>query len=182
MSQSYARVHLTLEGTVTPVIALEPFPAVFFSIYQDEAGEGIVKILNRDDRPLEITQLEPARPEVPVAVNVLVKPDLYASPEVVDFGEVNREQWLRVAAMGDALTQVVGIRRRHGAFAITSVSSNIPGLDIAVSPSRPAETVRIDIKLVPEQVKQGVVSGVIRLGTTDPMFPEVAIPVRGEIR
>jgi hypothetical protein len=40
----------------------------------------------------------------------------------------------------------------------------------------------MDIKLVPDQVKQGVVNGVIRLGTTDPMFPEVAIPVRGEIR
>ena len=125
---------------------------------------------------------QPIRPELPVAVNVFVKPDLYASPEVVDFGEVNLEQLRRVPALGDVLTQVVGIKRRHGAFAITSVGSNIPGLDIAVSPSRPAETFRMDIKLIPDQVKQGVVSGMIRLGTSDPMFPEIAIPVRGEIR
>jgi hypothetical protein len=224
--QSYAPVRLTLRGTVTPVIALEPFPAVFFSVYQDEGGEGTVKIVNRDDRPLEITQLEPVgnhftaqvrtlvpgqeyalvvnvpagtefgrfqervvihtnqpvRPEVPVAVNVLVKPDLYASPEVVDFGEVNLQQLLRVPGLrDDALTQVVGIRRRQGAFAITSVSS-IPGVEVTISPSGPAETFRMDIKLIPDQVKQGMVSGVIRLGTSDPMFPEITVPVRGEIR
>jgi hypothetical protein len=224
--ESYAPVRLTLRGVVTPVIAMEPFPAVFFSVYQDESAERMVKIVNRDDRPLEITQLEPvgshftaqvrtlvpgqeyalvvqvpadtelgrfqegivihtnqpARPEVPVAVNVFVKPDLYASPEVVDFGEVNGERLLRAPALRDAITKVVGIRRRQGAFAITSVRSNLPGLDITVSPSGPAETFRVDIKLVPDQVKPGVVSGVIRLGTTDPMFPEIAIPVRGEIR
>jgi hypothetical protein len=224
--QSYAPVRLTLRGMVTPVISLEPFPAVFFSVYQDKGGEGMVKIVNRDDRPLEITQLEPlgshftaqvrtlipgqeyalvvrvpagtefgrfqesivvhtnqpARPEVPVAVNVLVKPDLYASPEVVDFGEVNREQLLRVPALRDGFTQVVGIMRRQGAFAITSVGSDIPGLDIKVAPSGPAETFRMDINLIPDQLKQGVVSGMIRLGTSDPMFPEIAVPVRGEIR
>src|SRR5262245_10196023 len=224
--QSYAPVRLTLRGTVTPVIALDPFPAVFFSVYQDEGGEATVKIVNRDDRPLEITQLEPIgshfiaqvrtlvpgqqyalvvnvpagtefgrfqegvvvhtnqplRPEVRVAVNVFVKPDLYASPEVVDFGEVNLEQLRQVPALSDAFTQVVGIRRRQGAFIITSVGSNIPGLDVSVSPSRPAETFRMDIKLIPDQVKQGVVSGVIRLRTSDPMFPEIAVPVRGEIR
>ena len=224
--QSYAPVRLTVRGTVTPVIALEPFPAVFFSVYQDEGGEGMVKIINHDDRPLEITQLEPlgshftahvrtvvpgqeyalvvnvpagtefgrfqegvvihtnqtVRPEVPVAVNVFVKPDLYASPEVVDFGEVNLEQLLRVPALRDGLTQVVGITRRQGAFAITSVRSDIPGLDIKVSPSRPAESFRMDIGLVPDRLKQGVVSGVIRLGTSDPMFPEIAVPVRGQIR
>jgi len=224
--QSYAPTRLTLRGTVTPVIALDPFPAVFFSVYQDEGGEGMVKILNRDDRPLEVTQVEPLgnhftaqvrtlvpgqeyalivnvragtefgrfrervvihtnqplRPEVPVAVNVLVKPDLYASPEVVDFGEVNLEQLRQIPALRDGLAQVVGIRRRQGAFTITSVGSNIPGLDVSVSPSRPAETFRMDIKLIPDQVKQGMVSGVIRLGTSDPMFPEITVPVRGEIR
>ena len=223
---SYAPVRLTLRGIVTPIISLQPFPAVFFSVYQDEGGEGMVKIVNRDDRPLEITRLEPlgshftaqirtlvpgaeyalvvrvpagtefgrfqegvvihtnqpARPEVPVAVNVFVKPVLYASPEAVDFGEMNLEQLLRVPALRDGLTQVVGISRREGAFAITSVSSDIPGLDIKVSPSEPAESFRMDISLVPDRLKQGPVSGIIRLCTSDPMFPEIAVPVRGEIR
>jgi hypothetical protein len=40
----------------------------------------------------------------------------------------------------------------------------------------------MDIKLIPDQVKQGMVSGVIRFGTSDPMFPEITVPVRGEIR
>jgi hypothetical protein len=224
--QSYAPVRLTLRGTVTPVIGLDPFGAIFFSVYQDEGGEGIVKIVNHDDQPLEITQLQPfgshftaqvravvpgqeyalvvnvpagtafgrfqervvvhtnqpLRPEVPIAVNVFVKPDLYASPEVVDFGEVNLERLRQIPALRDGLTQVVGIRRRQGAFTITSVGSNISGLDVSVSPSRPAETFRMDIKLIPDQVKQGLVSGVIRLGTSDPMFPEITVPVRGEIR
>jgi hypothetical protein len=150
--QSYAPVRLTLRGTVTPVIALDPFAAVFFSVYQDEGGEGMVKIVNRDDRPLEITQLEPVgnhftaqvrtlvpgqeyalvvnvpagtefgrfrervvihtnqpvRPEVPVAVNVFVKPDLYASPEVVDFGEVTSNN------CGRSLRCVMNSRKSSG--------------------------------------------------------------------
>jgi len=95
---------------------------------------------------------------------------------------VNLEQLRQASALRDALAQVVGITRRQGAFAITSVGSNIPGLDIKISPSGPAESFRMDIKLNPDQLKQGWVSGMIRLGTSDPMFPEIAVPVRGEIR
>jgi hypothetical protein len=223
---SQAPRRLMLTGTVTPVIALEPFAAVFFSVYQDEGGERAIKIVNRDDRQLEITRLEPlgkhftaavrtlvegqeyalvvrvaagtelgrfqealvvhtnqpTRPKVPVAVNVLVKPDLYASPEVVDFGQVDLEQLRRAPALRDALTQVVGIKRRQGAFVITSVETDIPGLDVVLSPSRPTETFRMDVRLVPAQMERGMVNGAIRLRTNDPIFPEVVVPVRGEIR
>ena len=221
-----APVRLTLTGTVTPVIAVEPFAAVFFSVYQDEGGERAIKIVNRDDRPLEIARLEPfgvhftaavrtlvegqeyavvvrvapgtergrfqealvvhtnqpTRPEVPVAVNVLVKPDLYASPEIVDFGLLDLEQLRRTAALDDALTQVVGIRRRQGAFVITSVETDIPGLDVTLSPSGPTETFRMDVTLVPSRMERGSINGAIRLRTNDPIFPEVVVPVRGEVR
>ena len=62
------------------------------------------------------------------------------------------------------------------------MTSNLPGLDITVTGSQPAETVRMDIRLIPDAIKRGMLSGVIRLGTSDPKFPEIAVPVRGEIQ
>ena len=223
---SQAPVRLTLTGTVKPVIAVEPFAAVFFSVYHDEGGERAVKIVNRDDRPLEIASVEPVgkhftaavrtliqgqeysvivrvapgtelgrfqeglvvhtnqptRPELPVAVNVLVKPDLYASPEVIDFGQLDLEQLRRAPALRDAVTQVLGITRRQGAFAITSVETDIQGLDITLSPIGPAETFRMDVSLVADRLERGTINGAIRLRTNDPIFPQVVVPVRGEVR
>jgi hypothetical protein len=223
---SQAPVRVTLTGAVTPVIAVEPFAAAFFSVYQDEGGERAIKFVNRDDRPLEISGLEavgnhftasvrtliqgeeyevvvrvapgtelgrfrerlvvhtnqPTRPEVPVAVNVFVKPDLYASPEAVDFGQLDLEQLRRIPALREALTQVVGIRRRQTAFVITSVETDIPGLDVTLSPSGPADTFRMDVTLVPDQIKRGTIDGTIWLRTKDPIVPEVVVPVRGEVR
>jgi hypothetical protein len=219
-------VRVTLTGTVTLVIEVRPFPAVFFSVYQDEGGERAITIVNRDDRPLEISGLEPVghhftatvrtviqgeeyeivvrvapgtelgrfreglvvhtnqptRRDVPVAVNVFVKPDVYASPEVVDFGQLDLEQLRRTPALRDALTQVVGIRRRQGPFVITSVETDIAGLDVTLSPSGPTDTFRMDVTLIPDQIKPGTIDGTIWLRTEDPIFPEVALPVRGEVR
>ena len=223
---SQAPARLTLRGTVKPVVAVTPLPAVFFSVYHDEAAERTVKILNRDDKPLELTRLEPignhftaafetlvpgqeyavtvrvpagtefgrfqeglvvhtnhpARAEIPVAVNVFVKPDLYASPEVVDFGQVNLDDLRRTPALRESSAQVVGIRHRRGPFTITSVQADVPGLNVKVAPSGPASTFRLDLALDPAQMAPGTINGAVRLRTSDPMFPEVVVPVRGDVR
>lgn len=221
-----APVRFMVTGTVTPVIAVEPFAAVFFSLYQDEEGERTIRIVNRDDVPLDISRLEPVgkhftasvrtlvegqeyavvvrvspgtergrfqeglivhtnqptRPEVPIAVNVLVKPDLYASPEVIDFGQVNLEELRQTPALREVLTQVVGIKRRRGPFVVKSVETDVSGLDVEVSPSGPTDIFRMDVTLIPERIERGVVNGTIRLRTDDAIFPEVIVPVRGEVR
>lgn len=223
---SQAPVRFTVTGTVTPVIAVQPFAAVFFSLYQDEEGERTIKIVNRDDRPLDISRLEPVgkhftaavrtvvegqeyevvvrvspgtelgrfqeglivhtnqptRPEVPIAVNVLVKPDLYASPEVIDFGQLNLEELRQTPTLREVLTQAVGIKRRRGPFVVRSIETDVSGLDVAVSPSGPTDIFRMDVTVIPDRIERGAVNGTIRLRTDDPTFPEIVVPVRGEVR
>jgi hypothetical protein len=51
-------------------------------------------------------------PRLTVSVNVLVKADLYANPETVDFGSINLTEVDRSPRLLELLTQPVMLRRR----------------------------------------------------------------------
>jgi len=123
----------------------------------------------------------PRRPAITMPVNVLVKADVYANPEVVDFGDVDAAAVERKPALRPLLTQTIIVRRRQGPFEITNASTNVPGLGLEVSPgSAPAH--RIDVSFLPGQLARRSLDGQIRLTTSDPRFPVIVIPVRGRVR
>ena len=64
-------------------------------------------------------------------------------------------------------------------MSITSVSSNISGLAIEVTPEGPAEVIRVDVHLDPKQVQAGPLDGNILIETDDENFPALEIPVSG---
>ena len=95
---------------------------------------------------------------------------------------MNLEELRQTPALREVLTQVVGIKRRRGPFVVKSVETDVSGLDVEVSPSGPTDIFRMDVTLIPERIERGVVNGTIRLRTDDAIFPEVIVPVRGEVR
>jgi hypothetical protein len=119
---------------------------------------------------------------VPIAVNVLIKRDVYANPEVVDFGEVSLDEIRRSPSLLDLLTQTFLVKRRGGPFEIRSVRSDLVALRIAKSPDGPSQTFRFDVALDPARLERSALNGAIRLETSDPAFPEVIVPVRGVLR
>ncbi len=123
------------------------------------------------------------RPRLPVSVNVLVKTDLYANPEVVDFGAVNLTELDRSPRLVELLTQPVMLRRRQGTFEIKSVESSIPAIQVVREPAKGAsESFRLDVSLVRSKLQPGPLEGSIRILTTADDFPEVVVKVSGTVK
>jgi Protein of unknown function (DUF1573) len=126
---------------------------------------------------------DPTMPRLMVPVNVLVKPDLYANPETVDFGRVALKELADNPSVLDLLTQSVIVRKRAGNFSITNVTSDIPFVTIRRSPEGEgsSEVFRIDVALMKDRLRPGSISGSLRILTDDKQFPELIVLVRGEI-
>jgi hypothetical protein len=127
---------------------------------------------------------DPKMPRLMVPVNVLVKPDVYANPETVDFGRVALRELAHNSSALDLLTQSFIVRKRAGNFSITTVTSDIPFVTIRRSPDGEgsAEAFRIDVALMNNRLQPGPISGTIRILTDDKEFPELIVAVRGEIQ
>jgi hypothetical protein len=124
----------------------------------------------------------PARPLIQIPVNVLVKADLYANPEMVDFGTVPGAAVRRNPALVTRLTQTVLVKHRRIPFEIRQATSDVPGLTIRMSPGGSQATHQIDVSLAADQLAPRSLDGSIRLLTSDPRFPRMVIPVRGRIQ
>jgi hypothetical protein len=125
----------------------------------------------------------PERPRLTVSVNVLVKTDLYANPEAVDFGTVTLTDVDRSPRVLELLTQLVMLRRRQGTFEIKSVESSIPAVNVAREPAKgSSESFRLDVSLVRSKLQPGPLEGSIRILTTAEDFPEVVVKVSGTVR
>lgn len=117
-----------------------------------------------------------------VAVNVLVKNDLYVNPEAVNFGVISLSELAAVAARVQQLTQKLIVRRRTGEFSIKSVTSSVPGVEVAVSSEGRASAFQIDVTIARERLTTGRLSGTIKIETDDKEFPVLNVPVSGEVR
>jgi len=118
---------------------------------------------------------------ITIPVHVWVKPDLYANPDVVDFGSISRDAAQRPGA--DAmLTQTAVLRHRAGAFEIKSIVSDSPLVVVTQSPSGPSDSFTLEMKLRPEALFAGTrIEGKVRVRTSDRRFPEIDLPLAGSV-
>lgn len=120
-------------------------------------------------------------PRLHVEVNILVKPDLFVTPEVVDFGTISRNALKSAAGATDFIRQSVVINRRQGTMRITSVTTDLAALQPKVSPDGPADGFLLEVGIQPEKLEAGSLEGSIRIETDDPAHPQLTIPVRGSV-
>jgi Protein of unknown function (DUF1573) len=124
----------------------------------------------------------PQRARIPIPVHLLVKTDVYANPEVVDFGTVSLDELARAPSLVDLLTQTTLLKKRAGEFQIKAIASDLDLLRITRQPEGRSGTFRIDVGLQRQRLRRGPIDGSIRVATDDGAFPEVVIGVRGELR
>ena len=126
---------------------------------------------------------DPKVPRHMVPVNIIVKPDLSASPDAVDFGQVSLKELARNPSSADLLRQTLIVRKGSGKFSITALSSDVPGVTALQSPegSTSSDAFRIDVVLVADRLQAGPINGSIRIRTNDQRIPEIIVPVRGVI-
>jgi len=128
---------------------------------------------------IEVDGPEPARLEVPV--HLLVRADLYASPDVVDFGDIRLDRSAQAPGVLDLLRQTILVKKRAGEFRVASLRTDVPALLLTKAPLDSSSTFRIEVALSPERLARGTLSGSIWIATDDRTIPEIVIPVHGQI-
>lgn len=126
---------------------------------------------------------DPARPRLGIEVNVLVKNEVHVSPETVDFGRLSLSRLQQQPNILELIRQTLVVSNRDGAMQITSLKSDLQGLQLAQLPAAPsrAKAFRLDIGLDAGQLKPGALSGRIELDTDNPAMPHLSIPVSGTL-
>jgi len=116
-------------------------------------------------------------------VNIIVKADVSANPDAVDFGRVRLAELAKSPSSAELLKQTLILRKRAGKLAIPSVTSDIPSITIERSPDGNvgSDAFRIDVSLLKDALRPGAIDGRIRIRTNDERFPEIVVPVRGVI-
>jgi len=131
------------------------------------------------DETLTLESGDPSIGRVVVPVHVLVKGDVYANPDDLDFGDVSVSETTRSG--DDALVpQTFFVKKRAGVFRILRVRSDLP-LRFRVDPEgRPGGSFQIEAGLRPD-APRGSLDGTITIETDDARFPRLTLGVRGKI-
>jgi hypothetical protein len=131
---------------------------------------------------LDLHTDQAGRSPIKIAVNVLVRTELYVFPDSVDFGTMSLAELTQTPSLVESMTQPLLVKKRQGDFEIKSVTSDLPLFRISQEPSGRSGTFRIDVSLDRDKLRLGKVEGLLRIRTDDREFPELLIPVRGELR
>ena len=136
----------------------------------------------RYDEELSLSINGPNIAKLTIPVHLFVKSDVYANPDVVDFGSVSADRLHDNQVIGEGLTQTFLVKKRHGVFAITKITSDLDALDLSKDPSEgDSSTYRIDVALNPQKIKAGKLAGYIEIDTDDKDFPRIKVPVTGGV-
>ena len=136
----------------------------------------------RYDEELSLSTNAPKPARLTIPVHLFVKPDLYANPDVIDFGSVSGDSMRKDPAILESLTQTFLVKKRDGVFAITKITSELKVLDLRKDPPEgDSSTYRIDVALNPREIKAGNLEGSIEIDTDDKDFPTIRIPVTGRV-
>jgi hypothetical protein len=124
----------------------------------------------------------PTLSRLKIAVNVLVKNDLYVNPEILDLGRISLTELSANPALVKLLTQKLIVRKREGDFAVTSISTNVPALKVTASAEGRAQAFEIEVLVIRERLTAGRLTGTIRIETDDKDFPLLEVPVVADVR
>ena len=174
------------EARPLSIVRLEPhgqhFRAHFRPVEPGKVYQVVVKVPletppGRYREILDVHTDHPERSRIKIAVNVLVRTEIYTFPDIIDFGTVRLADLSRTP-----LTQTLLIKKRQGDFKIKSVASDLSLFHISQEPAGRSGTFRIDVGLDRDKTLPGKMNGSLRISTDNTEFPELVVPVRGELR
>lgn len=136
--------------------------------------------VGRFEESLTLVTDKPGASRIDLPVHLWVKPDLYANPETIEFGNV-RIQDVERPDIAAPLTQTFFVKHSSGAFEITSIDCDFAAVAVTQSPAGPSDSFQINVRLRPDALSLGNINGKIRVTTTVPRYPELVIPLTGAI-
>jgi len=167
--------------------SIKHFTATLMELERGKTYEVVAKIPpdvlpGRYDEELSLSTSDPKLARLTIPVHLFVKPNLYANPDVIDFGSVSADPMRKDPAIRELLTQTFLVKKRAGEFAITKITSDLEALELRKDPPHgDSSTYRIDVALNPQMIKAGKLEGSIEIDTDDKDFPKIRIPVTGRV-
>ena len=132
---------------------------------------------------VELETNDENNPAIHIPVNILVKDLIYASQNVVDFGDIDVSQLRAHSDLLQTFSHMVMVRRRSGQFEIKSIVCDLlPGLSVIRTPQSASQSFELQLGLKPQALAPGVFTGDIRILTTDPVVPELTVAIRGNVK
>jgi hypothetical protein len=131
--------------------------------------------------------------QIKIPVFTFLKNRVYMSDSMVEFGKINLKQLSAKPALRNFLTYSVFIYQYHGEDFKINYESSLPFMSIKKTPPegpgavinipRQGKTSVFELAITPivERLKPGRFQGTIRVTTNDKDFPQLVIPVRGEV-
>jgi hypothetical protein len=114
-----------------------------------------------------------------IDVHVLVHPDLYATTESVDFGEVR--SGTSDGNLG-ASRQTLLVVARQKTATVESFGSDSPAVHVAMDPAGKDGTFRFDVDLAAEGLPRGDFLAAIRIKMSNLPGGQLSVPVRASVR
>lgn len=120
-------------------------------------------------------------PILEVKVNVKVHERVYTFPDEVGL-EVNASSLKARPQMADSFSQELTVYQTGGTdFRILSATTDVPFLRLTPYQAQLKDRFGIKIDVTPEKLKAGEISGSIVIGTNDPEFPQLVVPVKAVV-
>ncbi len=139
--------------------------------------------LGRTSEPIILITDSAARPTLDITANVFVKADLYAFPENISFGVVNRTDLAAHPGVLAMLAQSTVITNREGPFELESITSDLPFIRVSREPqSGASQRFLLTLEFDPAALKPGEFRGSVEIRTKDPRHTRVTLPVTLEVR
>jgi hypothetical protein len=167
--------------------SIKHFTATLMELERGKTYEVVAKIPpdvlpGRYDEELSLSTSDPKLARLTIPVHLFVKPNLYANPDVIDFGSVAADLLRKDHAIRELVTQTFLVKIRTGEFAITKITSDLEALELRKDPPHgDSSTYRIDVALNPQKIKAGKLEGSIEIDTDNKDFPKIRIPVTGRV-
>jgi hypothetical protein len=117
------------------------------------------------------------RPKIRLDVNILVKPDVYASVDVIDMGRVRLSTIEANPGVLDLLQQTVILESRSADLQVMRIESDLPFMTVHREPDHASKRIRLDVGLDRAKLLAGEYTGNLRVYTGLSTQPVVTLPV-----
>lgn len=130
---------------------------------------------------ITVSTTDPKRPTFRIMANTLVREQVYAFPESLDFGQIDMKDAHVNRSFADMLSQTLMVYQHGGTDFSVSAETEIPFLKLSVERAESGDRCQLRIDVDPTKFAPGEISGSIWLKTNDKSFAQLEIPVRGII-
>jgi hypothetical protein len=120
---------------------------------------------------------DPRRPRIRLEVNVLVKRAVHASVDAIDFGRVRKVAVAANPSLLELLRQTVILEARVPDMQITGLTSDLDFILLKREPMRPAQRVRVEVTLDPDELVPGRHEGTLHIVTDVDGGTELELPI-----